>query len=57
MNITPLLAFAILLPSVNNKKYIIYSLPLLLFLVKDFFMGFHNLMIPVYCCVLLCTFI
>lgn len=57
MNITPLIAFAILLPAVTNKNYYIYSLPLLLFLVKDFFMGFHDLMIPVYLCVILFTFI
>ena len=57
MNITPLIAFAILIPSVTSKNYYIYTLPLLLFLVKDIFLGFHSLIIPVYSCVILFTFI
>jgi len=55
MNITPLFAVAILSPRLTDNKYIQILLPLSLMLVKDFFYGFHSLMIPVYGCLILFT--
>ena len=52
MNVTPIFAIAILLPSLTNNRNIQYLTPILLMLVKDIFLGFHGLMIPVYCCLL-----
>ena len=48
MNVTPLSAIAILLPSLTNNRYIQYLLPMTFLLIKDIFIGFHSLMIPVY---------
>ena len=53
MNITPLFAIALLLPSLTKNHNIQYSVPLSLMLVKDVFLGFHGLMIPVYSCLLI----
>jgi len=55
MNVTPLFAIAILLPSITNNRYIQYLLPLMFLLIKDIFLGFHSLMIPVYGC--MCLFV
>jgi hypothetical protein len=55
MNVTPIFAIALLLPQFTSNKYLQYLIPLSLMLVKDFFLGFHGLMIPVYCCVSLFT--
>ena len=53
MNITPLFAIAILLPSITSNQRIQYGIPLSLMLFKDVFLGFHGLMIPVYGCMLI----
>ena len=55
MNVTPLFAIAILLPSLTNNRYIQYLLPMTFLLIKDIFIGFHSLMIPVYGC--MCLFV
>jgi len=55
MNVTPIFAIALLLPQFTTNKYLQYTIPLSLMLVKDFFLGFHGLMIPVYACVSLFT--
>ena len=53
MNVTPLLAIAILLPHVTKNSNIQFILPLSLFIFKDIFLGFHSLILPVYFCVIL----
>ena len=53
MNITPLFAIAILLPSITSNQRIQYGIPLSLMLFKEVFLGFHGLMIPVYGCMLI----
>ena len=55
MNVTPLFAIAILLPSLTNNRYIQYLLTMTFLLIKDIFIGFHSLMIPVYGC--MCLFV
>tara|TARA_B110000259_G_C13928950_1_gene368103 strand:+ start:114 stop:515 length:402 start_codon:yes stop_codon:yes gene_type:complete len=55
MNVTPLFAIAILLPSLTSNRYIQYLLPMTFLLIKDIFIGFHSLMIPVYGC--MCLFV
>ena len=50
MNITPLFAIALLLPSITTNHKIQYGIPISLMLFKDVFLGFHGLMIPVYGC-------
>ena len=55
MNATPLFAIAILLPSLTSNRYIQYLLPMTFLLIKDIFIGFHSLMIPVYGC--MCLFV
>ena len=55
MNVTPLFAIAILLPSLTNNRYIQYLLQMTFLLIKDIFIGFHSLMIPVYGC--MCLFV
>ncbi len=55
MNVTPIFAIALLLPQFTSNKYLQYLIPLSLMLVKDFFLGFHSLMLPIYCCVMLFT--
>jgi hypothetical protein len=53
MNITPIFAVAILLPHVTSNSYLQLLIPLLMMLTKDFFIGFHSLMFPVYACTIL----
>jgi len=52
MNITPIFAIAILLPSISKNHYIQYLIPIFLMLVKDYFLGFHSLMLPIYACLI-----
>ena len=53
MNVTPIFAVAILLPLVTRSTAIQILIPLLLMLTKDFFIGFHSLMLPVYSCLII----
>lgn len=52
MNITPIFAIAILLPTISKNHYIQYLIPIFLMLVKDYFLGFHSLMLPIYACLI-----
>jgi len=52
MNVTAIFAIAILLPSLTKNQYIQYLTPVLLMLVKDYFLGFHSLMLPIYSCLI-----
>ena len=53
MNVTPIFAVAILLPLVTRSTAIQILIPLALMLTKDFFIGFHSLMLPVYGCLII----
>jgi len=53
MNVTPIFAVAILLPLVTRSTALQILIPLLLMLTKDFFIGFHSLMLPVYGCLII----
>ncbi len=53
MNITPIFAVAILLPLLTRSQWLQILIPVSLMLFKDFFIGFHSLMLPVYACLVM----
>ncbi len=55
MNVTPIFAIALLIPQFTSNKYLQYFIPLSCMFVKDLFIGFHSLMLPIYACVILFT--
>ena len=54
-NFTPILALAVVLPSISNNKHLPYLLPASVLFITDLVLGLHALAPVVYACVLFCT--
>mgnify|MGYP001184364012 CR=1 FL=1 len=54
-NYEPLLGIAVVLPFITNNKILYYSLPLLVMLVSDMILGFHDSMYATYGAISLTT--